>query len=428
MEEEGVASGVPEGEDARRRQGKSKWKVVPSPGGQSLKKYKFLMPFFYAYRLLPKSPPSPAEKHTPSALLSGPPAGGVHVQSDAFSKLQALFSEIRNRFFYLLLSFFFAFTISYCYSKSLLYVFALPFVNRSLKNGFLDGQAQDESLWEHHMQIFLQIKDLNLLSPLVAGGTTGNNIFFRQEKMDASTLASLCTSKMKSINSQALPEATPLISLFSLPPGATPALENLLNFCKQFREVASKSFIFTDVEEAFSCQILICLILSFIMIFPIIIYQGFSFFAPSFYKEERQKWVWRGTLIIVSWYFFVYNVQNYCLPKLADFLLKFEISSLAFSLTAETKIKSYCIWAITIFIISNFIFFFIFSILFLIYEQKIKVEYFTVRRQTSRVSILLFSAFLGPPEIQFFLALLGIFIFELIVYFFFIYKQFLYKS
>ena len=68
-----------------------------------------------------------------------------------------------------------------------------------------------------------------------------------------------------------------------------PQLENLLDFCKQFTNVASRSFIFTDVEEAFSCQILICFILSFAMIFPIVVYESFSFFAPSLYKTERRK-------------------------------------------------------------------------------------------------------------------------------------------
>ena len=160
------------------------------------------------------------------------------------------------------------------------------------------------------------------------------------------------------------------------------------------------------------------------MIFPIIIYESFSFFSPSFYKAERRKWIWRVSITIASWYGFIYNVQNYCLPELADFLLKFEISSLAFSLIAETKIKSYCIWALTIFLIGNFVFFSTVYVLFLIYEQKIKIEYFTVRRKTIRIFILLFSAFLVPPEIQFFLVLLGIFCFEVMVYFFFIYKQF----
>lgn len=356
-------------------------------------------------------------------------------------RLQALFSEIRNRFFYLLLSFFFTFVISYWYSKPLLYLFALPFVNKYLKTEFFGGRTQNElhndSLLEKSEMVSAHVP---LAQPSVSSeatpfwedegfafGTTflgvpcksSNLSFFAEEGIRKGFFSRDVFDSPGMLFFGKEQFSYSFVPLFS---GST--LENLVNFCKEFKDVASRSFIFTDVEEAFSCQILVCFILSFVMIFPILFYESFSFFAPSFYKAERRKWIWRIITIAVSWYFFIYNVQNYCLPKLADFLLKFEISSLAFSVTAETKIKSYCIWAITVFIIGNLIFFFTICVLFLIYEQKIKIEYFTVQRKKSRIFILLFSAFLAPPEIQFFLALIGILCFEVMVYFFFIYKQF----
>ena len=187
----------------------------------------------------------------------------------------------------------------------------------------------------------------------------------------------------------------------------------------------SITFIFTGVEEAFSSTLLICFIFSFIAIFPYIIYALLCFLVPSLFFHESKKAVSLMIKYILFWFFFIIYLQNKIIPKLASFLLKFQISSSGFNVEASTKIYSYCTWASTIFIIANAVFFFLFFIIYSIINKKIHINYFIVQRKWCRIVLLLISALLAPPDLftQFFLAFILIICFEIIIYFFFLYKN-----
>lgn len=190
-------------------------------------------------------------------------------------------------------------------------------------------------------------------------------------------------------------------------------------------DLNSITFIFTDVEEAFKSSILVCLVFSLIAVVPHILYNFVSFSAPSLFLHENKKVSRQVMNFLVFWFIFIFYLESQILPKLAEFLLNFQISSTAFNINAETKIYSYCNWASTIFIISNIIFFLLFFTVYSIINRKIEITYFVSRRKACRIQLLLISALLAPPDIftQLFFTFNLILSFELLVYLFFLYKN-----
>ena len=298
------------------------------------------------------------------------------------TKLQTFFWEIKNRSFYIAVSFFFSFVISYQNSTSLLYLFVLSYKTNNLFDG-LTLSGEEFSLFE--------LKN-------------GNNFIVSDIKEVEFLLSNVSNFSFSS-----------LLYFYKI------LKNNDISCMKLF-------FIFTDVEEAFSSQIFICLFFCFIIIIPILFYESFSLVIPSLHFFEKQKWVSRITTTVIVWYFFLYNVQYTLIPRLADFLLKFQISSSGFSIIGQTKINSYCFWAITLLIGSSIIFLFFCLIFFSVIAQKIEIEYFTRRRNISRAVILLLSALISPSEVQLILAFVALSFFELAIYFFFFYKNFSYLA
>ena len=295
------------------------------------------------------------------------------------TRLQTLFWEIKNRFFYVLLSFFLSFAIAYQNSISLLYLFILSYTT---KRQTLFQKKNSLSLTEDEIE--------------------GNSFLLLLEDQDG------CFSAFNSDFLCNLNESS------------------LLNFSKVVNSVntASLNFIFTDVEEAFSSQILVCLIFSLAINVPLFVYALLSFLVPSLYHYENKRWISRLFVLFAVWSYFLLNLQNKIIPKLAEFLLKFQITSSAFNVVAETKIYSYCVWACTIFIVTNLLFFCFYLLFFLISNDKIKINAFTQSRKWCRIFLLLISALIVPPDLflQLGLTFFLILCFELFILVFFIYR------
>lgn len=315
------------------------------------------------------------------------------------TKLQTLFWEIKNRCVYILFSFSFTFAIAYQNCKSLLYLFVLSSTHT-------DKELQHTPSLE--------------ILPLLINLVHNNEGIASLEQQEI-----YLQSNNKNIGC-ILPEVSS-VTLKKYALFTQYDISDLNNFSKSLKsiDISSIHFIFTDVEEAFSTILLVCFLFSSISILPILVYESFSFFSPSLYFHESRKWGFRLFTTIVAWCVFMYNVQTFFIPKLAEFLLKFQVSNLGFNLLAETKINSYCSWASSIFLVTNFIFFFATWLFFLVINKQLKIEYFTTRRKISVIIALLVSALIAPPEvIQIFLALIFFFCFEIFIYFFFVYKHF----
>lgn len=329
----------------------------------------------------------------------------LYLDSMAFSnaiRLQTLFWEIKNRFFYILVSFVLSFAIAYQKSNALLYLFVLSY---TIKN---------------------QPPLFSYLIPEKIKLSNENEIFTPLNNEDKDTIP-------------------PQAQIFGIPLRFFKSEENcsflynndflstlkeslLIDFSKILNsiDVSSIRFIFTDVEEAFKSQLLISLIFSFASILPLLSYNLLSFFVPSFYFYESKRLIYRLFFFIIALCCFSINVQNKIIPELARFLLAFQINSSSFNVVAETKIYSYCNWVLTIFLITHSIFILIYLILFLITNEKIKIDYFIRGRRLCRVLLLLFSGLIAPPDlfIQLFLTLFFIFCFELFIFVFFVSKNF----
>lgn len=376
--------------------------------------------------------------------------------------LKSFFFEIRIRVFYLVSSFLLAFITAYQNSNSLLYIYVLSYRARQ--------KTKDST-------IFLGGKN----------GSSNNFKGFDFNKTSYEINTNLCTVNELGYNVQAKDLPKGCIARESRPTLHGDGQENI-----RFLEIEAKDlqapsdaffknlqdrqecasvfahteqssinnalqpsgihFIFTDVEEAFSTIILICLIFSLITVLPIIIYHIFSFFAPSLYFYETRKWFFRVVVLVVSWCCFMYNLETFIIPNFAEFLLFFEIPGSAFSLTAETKISSYCSWISNIRISSNLVFF-VCVWLFLtlisckgtycstklkermsigeqsswlcLREKQFQKQNWPTIRKANIIFSILFSAWLAPPEgIQVVLALFFFLVFEILIYLFIVIKTF----
>ena len=247
------------------------------------------------------------------------------------SILETLFWEIKNRFFYIFLSFFLSFFVCYGHSRGLLYIFFLSYGYASTPSSFLElcstGKASGAKL---------QITEL------------------------------LTTAKQLSTTGKAF---------WSFAPHAKPQLNEkakhdlnnwLLVYENQKIEDSAIAFIFTDLEEAFSTIVLLCLMFSLLTVIPICVYQSRAFFSSSNFAYESRRSIYWLFSVSCLWFFFAYAMQYFIIPRAAQFLLFFEVSNEAFSLSAETKIASYCSWVSNIWIVSNFLFF---SLIFLFFKN-----------------------------------------------------------
>ena len=300
------------------------------------------------------------------------------------TRFNTLYWEIKTRFSYIFFSFFTCFTISYKNSIALLYLFV--------------------SSYEKDLAIDAANNSNPPALTLPAKTVINNSQNIKNFCLCDTGSTALHPPDLSIINDKDLI-----------------ALLDTLN-CSG---ASSIKFIFTDIEEAFSSTISICFIFSFVSCFLYIVYVAFAFLAPSMYRYETKKWLCRTVPFVFFWIVFIAYLQNVIIPKLAHFLLKFQIQSVGFNVQAETKIYSYCVWASTIFLIANLIFFFVFIVIFAIINRNIQIDFLILHRKWCGVFLLLISALIAPPEIfaQLFLVIVFFFFFELLIYFFLIYKK-----
>lgn len=354
-------------------------------------------------------------------------------------RLQTLFWEVKNRFFYVLFSFLVTVIIGYQKSNALLYLFVLSYTKKEANfcssiaekvalgkqeelATFLSNHIKNATPFAHPVRAndFWHQDTLSMISPFTARVTAGVG----QGKENETTFDDI--EKYAIFFSKGEQDCSLLFNNDFL---STLKESSLISFSKSINaiETSSIKFIFTDVEEAFSSQVLVCLIFSFLAILPHFTYNLFSFFIPSLYLYESKKWICRSFLFIIVWYSFNINVQNNIIPRFAEFLIQFQITSSAFNVVAETKIYSYCSWALSIFLLTNLIFISFYLIFFLIKSKKVSTDFLSVRRKWCRVVLLLFSALIAPPDlfVQFSLTLFLIFCLEVFIWFFSIYKHLL---
>ena len=179
-----------------------------------------------------------------------------------------------------------------------------------------------------------------------------------------------------------------------------------------------KGFIFTNLTEAFHTTLKICFFWSFVFVVPLLLYQLWSFFAPSWHSFERaQKRVAfiSGILLNVFAGFCSYFL---ILPLFLDFLLNFRVDSPLFTIQLEARIDSYVKISSVVFLIVHFIFQLPLFFSFLYASGYVNSVFLSLNRKVFVLFLFLLSALLAPPDplTQFFLFLLFWLLFEFLIW------------
>ena len=179
-----------------------------------------------------------------------------------------------------------------------------------------------------------------------------------------------------------------------------------------------QGFIFTNLTEAFHTTLKICFIWSLVFVIPVIFYQFWSFFAPSWHSFERarrKKHLVSGILLNVfaglCSYFLI-------LPLFLDFLLNFKVDNPLFTIQLEARIDSYVKISSVVFLIVQFLFQTPLFFSFLYASGYIHSVFLSLNRKVFVLFFLLLSALLAPPDplTQCFLFLLFWLLFEFLIW------------
>jgi sec-independent protein translocase protein TatC len=182
-------------------------------------------------------------------------------------------------------------------------------------------------------------------------------------------------------------------------------IEILYLIGRPFIELNQK-FIFIDPTEAFYTILKVSFLISFLCIFPYIIYQVCCFFLPSYYDYERIVFI--KILGIFFTIFFVELLFIYfeIFPQICKFLLSFEISSFNHKETdpliiieLSARIKSYVNLTFQFFFFLLIIFQIPFGFFFLFYYKWLTSYNLCKNRKLFLFFFILVSAFLSPPDL-----------------------------
>ena len=159
-----------------------------------------------------------------------------------------------------------------------------------------------------------------------------------------------------------------------------------------------KGFIFTNLTEAFQTTLKMCFFYSFLFVIPVLFYQLWCFFSPSWYLFERRRakrYIFYATLFIFlggfSFYFLI-------LPQFLDFLLHFKIESPLLTIQLEARIDSYVRISSGVFLIVQFIFQTPLFFYFMYNSGYINSTFLSENRKIFVLLLLLVSALLTPPD------------------------------
>ena len=204
---------------------------------------------------------------------------------------------------------------------------------------------------------------------------------------------------------------------------------------KPFLEL-EQTFIFLELTEAFYTFIRISVIITMIIMIPFLLYHLWSFLIPSFYRMERNRFIFALFLMIGLFLSELLITYFFLLPKICNFLISFEITSTEtlntmwsnensinhggplISVELTARIESYVDLLVKIFFII-FLFFQIPLCVCWLYSKKlVNVSSFYSNRKFLCLISLLGSAFLVPPDFlsQLVVTLCFLLIFEFLIF------------
>jgi sec-independent protein translocase protein TatC len=153
--------------------------------------------------------------------------------------------------------------------------------------------------------------------------------------------------------------------------------------------------IATEFGERFIVHIKVSIMLGFVVAFPYVFYQFWSFIAPGLYEEERKAA--RGVVFICSSLFIMGILFGYFIisPFAVNFLAGYEIDGVE----ATTSLSSYVSYMMMFTVPTGIVFELPVVVYFLAKVGLITAEFMKTYRRHSIVVILVMAALITPPDV-----------------------------
>lgn len=185
-------------------------------------------------------------------------------------------------------------------------------------------------------------------------------------------------------------------------------------------------FVYTDITEAFITFWYISLFFSFFFLTPFLLYQSWCFCLPGLYTFEMRffrNFLYCGLVLFLSGIFVGYF---YVVPIIWSFLLNY----VQFNIQFLAKISNYTIFFLSFLLFFGLLFELPLLLFFIVKLQLITTKFLVRKRFWFYFGLLLFAAFITPPDlnIQFFIYLFLVFIYEFSLFLFFYYDTLLKTS
>ncbi len=161
-------------------------------------------------------------------------------------------------------------------------------------------------------------------------------------------------------------------------------------------------FIYTNLTEVISVYLKLVFFLGFYLSYPHIIYHLWKFIYPIFYIKNLKKN--KLLLLLFSLFWFILNIILYIwiIPNLWEFFLNIGSNNYQnpVGLHFEAKFNEYINFIIQIYIISNILFQFFFSLITLILKKnQYNLRSIKQLRKISYFFFLIFATIITPPDI-----------------------------
>jgi sec-independent protein translocase protein TatC len=174
----------------------------------------------------------------------------------------------------------------------------------------------------------------------------------------------------------------------------------LLFLCMRPLLSLDKSFIFTELTEAFYVTLKMCALWSLGSICPLLLYHTWCFIAPASFPLERERW---GVLCLMcSCFVFVAIISTYniVLPQAASVLLTFEVTDPAVSIQLQARIGPYIDLSLKIALLAVVILQFplVFGISF--HLGALNPRLLTDNRKLLLLMSLMIAALVSPPDVS----------------------------
>lgn len=166
-------------------------------------------------------------------------------------------------------------------------------------------------------------------------------------------------------------------------------------------DLTKRSFMYTNITEAFTTYMKISFIASLYICFPVIIYQLWIFMVPGLYDYEKKK---LGLLGFLSFFLFslgVFIAYVFLFPIAWKFFLSFELISTdgLLEVNLQPKISQYLFLVIRILFLFGICFQFPIYLVLLVHMDLITSEWFIKKRKFACVIWFVIAALLSPPDV-----------------------------